>query len=136
MQLPDQPAHPPGKILDHDAGLGQAGQKEVEARARELAMIDGLAPDEVTDAHRQQAVRELSGDADSSTPNDADTPAAQLTAFDDVIGQSGGATAPATNAAQHGDEESIGEALYTEGVNEATHDRMTASRLEEQQDEI
>ena len=53
-----------------------------------------------------------------------------------VLGESGGAVAPATNAAQHGDEQTVGEALYAEGIAEAEHDRMTESRRTEDRDEI
>ena len=72
---------------------------------------------------------------DPNVPNDDAGPVADLTAEDDVIGESGGTVAPATNAAMHGDEETVGEQLYSEGIDEADHDRMTASRREEQERE-
>ena len=135
MQLPDQPPHPPGKILDHAAGLGEADNDMVEQRARELAEIDGFDADQVNDGHRVQARAELRGEDDPTLPNDDDGAVAALIERDDVLGESGGAVSPATNAAVHGDEQSIGEALYTEGINEADHDRMTQSRRQEREDD-
>ena len=135
MATTEQPDQTPGKILDHDAGIGEADKDLLEERARELAAIAGFGPDGVTDAHRYQARQELSGREDPTVPNDDSGPTAGLINEDDVPGESGGATAPATNAAQYGDEESIGEALYGEGIEEATHDRMTESRKEDQDNE-
>ncbi len=136
MNVPDQSPNPPGKILDHDAGIGEADDDEVEARANELAEIDGFDADQVNDGHRQQARQELSGAADPFAANDAEGIEAALIEPDDVPGESGGAVSPATNAAQSSDEQTIGESLYSEGIAEADHDRMVASRREEQEDEI
>ena len=135
MQLPDDSPNAKGKILDHDAGLGEPDIDEVEQRARELAAIAGLSRDEPIDDFMAQAQAELRGEVDPNVPNDDAGPVADLTAEDDVIGESGGTVAPATNAAMHGDEETVGEQLYSEGIDEADHDRMTASRREEQERE-
>ena len=135
MQLPDQPPHPPGKILDHAAGLGEADGDMVEQRARELAEIDGLDANDVNEGHRYQARQELRGADDPTMSNDDGGAMADLIERDDILGESGSATAPATNAAVHSDEESIGEALYTEGINEADHDRMTQSRQQEREED-
>ena len=136
MPLPDQSSTPPGKILDHAAGIGEADDEMVEARARELAEIDGFTPDQVNEGHRYQARQELRGAADPNAANDDEGLEASLIEEDDVLGESGGAVDPASNAAQHGDEQTVGEALYAEGIAEADHDRMTASRQQEKEDEI
>ena len=136
MQLPDQPPHPPGKILDHADGIGEADQDMVEQRARELAEIDGFSAHEVNEGHRYRATQELRGADDPTMPNDDEGAIASLIERDDILGESGGATLPATNAAVHADEQTIGEALYTEGIDEATHDRMAESRREEQDDTL
>ncbi len=135
MATTEQPDQTPGKILDHDAGLGEANKDQIEERARELAAIAGFGPEGVTDGHRYQARQELSGREDPTVANDDSGPAAGLIDEDDVPGESGGATAPATNATTYGDEETIGEVLYAEGVEEATHDRMASSREEDQDNE-
>ncbi len=135
MQLPDQSPLAKGKILDHGAGLGEPDDAQVEQRARELASIAGLSRDESFEDFRPQAIEELRGAVDPNVSNDDAGPMADLIAEDDVIGESGGSTAPATNAAMHGDEQTVGEQLYAEGIDEADHDRMTASRREERRDE-
>ena len=136
MQLPDQSSNPPGKILDHDAGIGEADKDMVETRARELAEIGGLDADQVNEGHRHQARQELRGAADPNAANDDEGPKSELISEDDVIGESGGEVTAFTNEAQYGDEQTVGEALYNEGIAEADHDRMTESRREERQDEI
>ena len=134
MQLTDESPSARGKILDHDAGMGAPDEEMVEQRARELASIAGLSRDESIDDFRRQAIEELGG-ADPNIPNDDAGPEAELIAEDDVLGESGGAVLPVTNAAASGDEESIGEQLFNEGIDEADHDRMTASRNEERRRE-
>ena len=136
MQLPDQSSNPPGKILDHDAGIGEADKDMVEARARELAEIDGFGVDQVNEGHRYQARQELRGAADSNAANDDEGPESELISEDDVIGESGGEVNAFTNEAQYGDEQTVGEALYSEGVAEADHDRMLESRKEEREEDV
>ena len=135
MQLPDQPAETVGKILDHAAGLGEANREQVEERARELALIAGLSADEVNDGHRYQARQELRGAVDPLAANDEDPLIAGLIDTDDVPGQSGFPTDTGGDAAANGDEQTVGEALYGEGIAEATHDQMVESRKQEREDE-
>ena len=136
MQLPDQSPLAKGKILDHDAGMGEPDADMVEQRARELAAIAGLSRDESIDDFKKQAREELRGAVDPNVSNDDAGPMADLIEEDDVIGESGGAVAPATNAAMHGDEQTVGEQLYSEGIEEADHDRMVASRREERREDV
>ena len=136
MQLPDQSPLAKGKILDHDAGMGEPDAEMVEQRARELALIAGLSRDESVDDFMKQAREELRGAVDPNVPNDDAGPMADLIEEDDVIGESGGSVAPATNAAMHGDEQTVGEQLYSEGIDEADHDRMVASRREERREDV
>ena len=131
MQLPDDAQNLPGKILDHDAGIGEVDNDMIDERARELAAIDGLTPGQVNEGHRHQAREELQGGDDPTVPNDDEGVEAGLINADDVPGESGGAVSPATNAATHGDEQTIGEQLYSEGIAEADHDRMVDSRSQE-----
>ena len=135
MQLPDQPPHDQGKILNHAAGIGEVSKAEVEKRARELAEIDGLDADQVNERHRYQARQELRGAADPDAANDDEGAIAGLIDEDDVPGESGSAVLPETNAAASSDEQTIGEELYGEGIAEADHDRMTQSRRQEKLDE-
>ena len=135
MQLPDESPKHQGKILDHQDGIGEVDREEIEQRARELAEIDGLDANQVNEGHRYQARKELRGDEDANQANDDSGLEAGLIDADDVPGESGGAVSPATNAALHGDEQTVGEALVNEGIEEADHDRMTSSREEERRDQ-
>ena len=135
MQLPDQPPHDQGKILNHAAGIGEVSKAAVEKRARELAEIDGLDADQVNEGHRYQARQELRGAADPDAANDDEGAIAGLIDEDDVPSESGSAVLPETNAAASSDEQTIGEELYGEGIAEADHDRMTQSRRQEKLEE-
>lgn len=129
---PESTSRPAGRILDHDAGLGEASADMVEERARELAMIAGFTPDQVTDAHRREAREELSGAVDpNGIPADDDPLVADLTAYDEAPDESGHVVAAMGDPADGSDEETIGAALYSEGVAEATHDQMVESRRDQ-----
>ncbi len=134
MHLPDESHSAHGKMLDHDAGIGEVTRSEIEKRARELAVIDGFSPDQVNEGHRYQARQELRGAADADAANDSEGAIADLVSTDDVPGESGSAVYPATNAAVNSDEQTIGEQLYGDGIAEAEHDRMTQSRRQERLD--
>ena len=134
MQLSDQSPEPPGKILDHAAGVGEADKEMVEQRAQELAEIDGLTAADVNEGHRYQARQELRGAADPLMANDDEGAIGDLIERDDVPGESGERIDPVTSAEAYGDDKSVGEALVEEGLDEATHDRMVESRRQEQDD--
>ena len=134
MQLPDREPESNGKILSHDAGIGEASNAMVKERARELAKIAGLDPETSTENFMIQAREELRGDPDADAATDDEGEIAQLSAYDDVPGESGTAVAPSTQAAASSDEQTIGESLYSEGIAEADHDRMVSSRTEEDRD--
>src|SRR6266513_1888578 len=59
-----------GKISVHGNGLGAPTPEQVEARAREIAMIDEREPDEFTDADWNQARRELLGAENNEPPEE------------------------------------------------------------------
>ena len=84
----------------------------------------------------KQAREELQGAVDPNIPNDDAGPMADLIDEDDVIGESGGSVAPATNAAMHADEQTVADQLYSEGIDEADHDPMVASRREDQREDV
>ncbi len=132
---PESTSRPAGRILDHDAGLGEASADTVEERARELAMIAGFTPDQVTDAYRHEAREELRGAVDpNGIPADDDPLVADLTAYDEAPDESGHVVAAMGDPADGSDEETIGAALYSEGVAEATHDQMVESRRDQLHD--
>jgi hypothetical protein len=118
---------PPGKISEHGNGIGAPSPEEVERRAREIAMIDERNPDEFTEADWAQARHELMGEENNvppeETPDNAD-----MTEEWNVIASSKGHRIPRPGTEE---EESVGEHLVIEGVEEATHDQMLEARREE-----
>ena len=109
----------------------------VEQRARELAEIDGLTAAEVNEGHLYRARQELRGAADPLTPNDDEGAIGDLVASNDVEEESGAANNRAVNTDGYDeDEQSVGEALVMEGLDEATHDRMVESRHQENEDDV
>jgi len=118
---------PPGKISEHGNGIGAPSPEEVERRAREIAMIDERNPDEFTEADWAQARHELMGEENNvppeETPDNAD-----MTEEWSVIASSKGHRLPRPGTEE---EETVGEHLVIEGLEEATHDQMLEARREE-----
>jgi hypothetical protein len=122
---------PPGKIEEHGNGIGAPSPEEVERRAREIAMIDERNPEEFTEADWAQARHELMGEENNvppeETPDNAD-----MTEEWSVIAGSKGHRIPRPGVEE---EETVGEHLVIEGIEEATHDQMLEARLEELEQE-
>jgi hypothetical protein len=117
----------PGKIEVHGNGLGAPSPEEVERRAREIAMIDERNPDEFTDADWKQARRELMGE-DNNTPPEETSDNADLTEEWTVVASSKGHRMPRPGTDE---EETVGEHLVSDGLEEAAHDQMLEARREE-----
>ena len=129
--MKDHAQPPPGKISEHGNGIGAPSPEEVEKRARENAMIDERNPDEFTDADWTQARHELMGEEHNLPPEE--TPDnAEMTEEWSVIAGSKGHRMPRPGT---DDEETVGQHLVIEGVDEATHDQMLEARREELEQE-
>lgn len=127
MMKEDSP-HAFGKISVHGDGLGAPSPDLVEKRAREIAMIDERNPDEFTDADWEQARRELVGvppaDAPEEPGDGLDVPEEER----EVVPESPGHRAPRSGFY---DDETLGETLVSDGLEEAAHDQMLEARREE-----
>ncbi|MDP9004845.1 MAG: hypothetical protein M3N12_08645 [Verrucomicrobiota bacterium] len=121
------PAH--GKIAVHGDGVGVPSPDTIEERAREIAMIAEREPDEFSDADWDQARRELLGSLDNTAPEETEENAEVVEEWN-VVASSAGHRAPRIE-----DDESLGEQLVTDGVEEAVHDQMLEARKEELQQE-
>lgn len=109
----------PGKIEDQGSGLGVPSPEQVEERAIELAKIDGRASVKVTDADREQARRELTGESTDSFPPEG--PAlANAASWSEPPGSIGHKTPDLLPD----DESTHAERLVEEGLDEALHDKM------------
>jgi len=123
---------PPGKISLHGNGMGVPSPEDIERRAREIAMIDERNPDEFTDADWTQAREELMG-AENHEPPEETPDNAEVTEEWEVVAGSKGHRAPRSGTED--DEETVGEHLVTDGLEEAAHDQMLEARREELEQE-
>jgi hypothetical protein len=121
-----------GKISLHGNGLGVPSPEMVEKRAREIALIDERDPDEFTEEDWNQARKELLG-AEHPTPPEETKQSAELTDDWYVAAPSKGRRVPRPGVDE--EEETLGEHLVTDGVEEATHDQMLEARREELEQE-
>ena len=122
----------PGKITVHGNGLGLPSLEDVEKRAREIALIDERDPEEYTDADWDQARREILGEVLPSPPEETKQ---NINLEDEweVTPSDSGHRVPRPGVDEN--EETLGEHLVTDGVEEASHDQMLEARREELEQE-
>ena len=129
----DQSSQRPfGKITVHGNGLGAPSPEQVEQRAREIAMIDERDPDEFTDVDWNQARRELLGDTSTQAPEESEE-AARMEMEWEVTPDDHGHRVSRPGIDEN--EETVGEQLVTDGVDEASRDQMLEARREELEQE-
>jgi hypothetical protein len=121
-----------GKISLHGDGIGVPSPEQVEKRAREIAMIDERNPEEFTDADWEQARLELLGAAVPTPPEESEE-AAKLEEDWEVTPDDRGHRVPRPGVDEN--EETLGEHLVCDGVEEASHDQMLEARREELEQE-
>lgn len=121
-----------GKIASGLRGLGTASLEDVQRRAEELAIMDGLAADQADERHFARARAELAGE--DLSPDDVVEQVDAVTEWDEVEGESG-SKAPNIGT---GDEQSVAERLVHEGVAEAEHEQMLAAtqKLRREEDDL
>ena len=119
-----------GKILNEaGGGYGAVSRQDIQRRAEELAVIDGLRAQDADERYREQARLEMEGE--EVGPEDVLPEAEELDDREAVLGEAG----HHVPNVGWGDEELIGEKLFTQGVDEALHDEMRqSSRMHEQED--
>jgi hypothetical protein len=127
----DYPREGSGKISVHGNGVGVPSPEAVEKRAREIAMIDERDPNEFTDADWNQAREELIGVEHASAPEETEQNA-KVTEEWNVVPSSTGHRAPRPGVEE---DETLGEQLVTDGLEEAAHDQMLEARREELEEE-
>lgn len=121
-----------GKISVHGNGLGAPSPEEVEKRAREIALIDERDPEDFTDADWDQASRELHGTA---LPNAPEETKENVNLEDEweIVANNKGHRVPRPGVDEN--EETLGQHLVEDGLEEATHDQMLEARKEELEQE-
>jgi hypothetical protein len=126
MNISNDPTN--GRILVHGKGTGGISRADVERRARELADIDGRSGASITDDDIARARADLRGSLLPDAPTeDSDGDAGATRDPSEPLSVSG----TETLAREGPDEQKAVERLALEGVDEAQHDQMLASRRHE-----
>src|SRR4029077_17092413 len=125
-----------GIIMENAAGTGTVTPAMVEARARELALIDGRDSSKPTKADYQQAKRELTGEDDIDPQQENLESLPESEAWDPLPGSTGRQAAESLGEDEDVEGRSESAQMFEEGVSEAEHDQMRqASRAQEESDE-
>src|SRR6202030_2247733 len=124
-----------GIIMENAAGIGTVTSEMVEARARELAAINGH-PSQPSETDYQQAKRELTGEAETDPQEENLESKPESDDWDPVPGSSGRQAAESLGEDEDAEGRSESAQMFEEGVTEAEHDQMRqASRADEESDE-
>jgi hypothetical protein len=108
----------------------------LEARARELALIDGRDSSKPTEADYQQAKRELTGEEEIDAQQENLESVPESEAWDPVPGSTGRQAADSLGEDEDSEGRSEAAQMYEEGISEAEHDQMLrAAEADEQSDE-
>jgi hypothetical protein len=108
----------------------------VEARARELALIDGRDSSKPTEADYQQAKRELTGEDDIDPQQENLESLPESEAWDPLPGSTGRQAAESLGEDEDAEGRSESAQMFEEGISEAEHDQMRqAARADEESDE-
>ena len=120
-----------GKIAEHSRGIGTVTREMVLVRARELALINGREPDQITESDWAEAKRELLGQ-EGLVPEE--TPA-ELLPESERWDPTPVSTGHKVGEQPAHDEQSDAETLIEQGIAEAEHDRMVEGVKEERRNE-
>ena len=125
-----------GIIMENAAGIGTVTSEMVEARARELAAINGRPSSEPSEADYQQAKRELTGETEMNSQEESIESIPESEGWDPVPGSTGRQAADSLGEDEDAEGRSEIAQMFEEGISEAEHDQMRqASRADEQSDE-
>jgi hypothetical protein len=113
-----------GIIAEKFTGIGAVTRDMVHERARELAMISGRAPHDVSQSDYEQAKRELTGGSDMDSQEEILESLPESKRWDPLPGSAGrmDPEPPSEDEDEEGRNESA--QLVEEGVQEAEHDQM------------
>jgi hypothetical protein len=126
-----------GIIMENAAGIGTVSAEMVEARARELAAINGRRSSEPSEADYQQAKRELTGESEMDPQEESRESIAESDDWDPVPGSTGRQAAESLGEDEDAEGRSESAQLFEEGISEAEHDQMLrAAEADEKSDEL
>jgi hypothetical protein len=125
-----------GIIMENAAGIGTVTSEMIEARAKELAAINGHPSSEPSKADYQQAKRELTGESEMDPQEESSDSIPESEDWDPVPGSTGRQAAESLGEDEDAEGRSESAQMFEEGVSEAEHDQMRqASLADEESDE-
>src|SRR5437016_9576820 len=125
-----------GIIMENAAGIGTVTAEMIEARARELAAINGRPSSKPSEADYQQAKRELTGEAETDPQEESTESIPESDGWDPVPGSTGRQAADSLGEDEDAEGRSESAQMFEEGISEAEHDQMLrAAETEEKSDE-
>ena len=125
-----------GIIMENAEGIGTVTPAMVEARARELAAINGRDSSEPSEADYQQAKRELTGEEEIDPQEENLESLPESEGWNPVPSSTGRQAADSLGEDEDAEGRSEAAQMYEEGINEAEHDQMLrAAEAEQERDE-
>jgi hypothetical protein len=126
-----------GIIMENAAGVGTVTSEMIEARARELAAINGRPSSEPSEADYQQAKRELTGDAEMDPQEESRESIPDSDGWDPLPGSTGRQAADSLGEDEDAEGRSESAQMFEEGISEAEHDQMRrAAESDAKSDEL
>jgi hypothetical protein len=121
-----------GIIMENADGIGTVTPAMVEARARELAVINGHGSSVPTKADYKQAKRELTGEEEIDPQEENLESVPESEGWDPVPGSTGRQAAESLGEDEDAEGRSEAAQMYEEGIDEAEHDQMRRAAEAEQ----
>jgi hypothetical protein len=111
-------------LIINSTGIGTVTRKMVQERAVELALINGRAPQDVSESDWRQAKRELTGESDMDPKEVLLESMPESERWDPLPGSAGHVVPVASVDGEDDEGRSFNERLVEEGMLEAEHDQM------------
>src|SRR5947208_14322702 len=111
-----------GIIMENAAGIGTVTSEMVEARARELAAINGRPSSEPSEVDYQQAKRELTGEAETDPQEESSESIPESEGWDPVPGSTGRQAADSLGEDEDAEGRSGSAQLFEEGESQKSED--------------
>ena len=125
-----------GIIMENADGIGTVTPAMVEARARELALMDGRDSSKPTEADYQQAKRELTGEDNIDPQQENLESLPESEGWDPLPGSTGHQATESLGEDEDAEGRSESAQMFEEGISEAEHDQiLRAAEADEQSDE-
>jgi hypothetical protein len=113
-----------GVLTENSSGIGTVTREMVQARAAELAVINGRSAQDVSKSDWEQAKRELTGEPDTDPKEAILESAPESERWDPVPGSTGHKVPVAPSDDEDDEGRSDNERLVEEGIAGAEHDQM------------